>query len=102
MCQYFLYVHADGEKLHGLSYSYINARSLGSIVCRTWPNDVQTGTYGESELEKFGVDKSVLNSVTCLDGKTPWMNKLRITNSGHRTVRVNGIKIYSAGRKRTK
>lgn len=103
VCQYFLYVHADGEELHGLNYSYMNAHSLGSMACRTWPDDVPTRTFHISpSLRKFGVDKSVLNTVTCLDGKTPWMNMLRITNSGCCTVRVTAIKIYAAGRKKTK
>ena len=38
-----------------------------------------------------------LNTVTCKDGRTPWMNRLRIENTGDDTVKITSVDLYTAG-----
>ena len=89
-----LFYYADREKLHRLSYTYSYDGSR-DIVCRTSPDDDGHGLY-RWEIDVSGW--SALESVTCREGRTPPMTRLRITNKGTQTVNINAVKINAAGR----
>ena len=87
-----LFYHADWEKLLRLRYSYSYDGSR-DIECRTWPDNDH---YGLHRREIYG-----LKSLTCREGRTPPMTRLRITNRGSDAVNINAVKIYAAGKMET-
>ena len=90
-----LFYHADWEKLRNLSYSYSYDGRL-DLECRTWPDDDHHVMH---RWELYGLKSwSALKSVTCREGRTPQMTRLRITNKGSNAVNMNAVKIYAAGK----
>ena len=84
-----LFYYADREKLNRLSYIY-RYDGNNDIVCST--------RFGLSRREIDVLGWSALKSVTCIEGMTPPMTRLRITNSGSDTVNINAVKIYATGK----